>query len=96
MKEKTLEMNDKNFELKVGRILTIENRKYMIVNILNYEGKDYLFCAVTQKENIKPIIFEYKKSDDGNYYTKQITDLQLYRKISEKIYRDEVKKGLRK
>jgi myosin-crossreactive antigen len=88
-------MNDKSFELKIGGIITVKDTKYIIVNIVNYEEKNYLFCATAQPENVKPILFEYKKTDN-DYYTKQITDLQLYRKISEKIYHDEVKKDLRK
>ena len=54
----------KKEDLKVGAKITVKkDQKYRIVDIINYEGKDYLFCSTTQKPII-PMVFEYREIDD--------------------------------
>ena len=54
----------KKEDLKVGAKITIKkDQVYRIVDILNYEDKDYLFCSTTRKPII-PMVFEYKEIDN--------------------------------
>jgi hypothetical protein len=71
-------------ELKVGGKITLsQNKKYLIVDIIEENGKKYLFCSTTQGK-IEPIVFEYANiNGKGNVRLEK--DAKILQKIALKI-----------
>jgi hypothetical protein len=54
----------KKEDLKIGAKITIKKDQiYRIIDLIDYDNKNYIFCSTTQKPII-PMVFEYKIIDD--------------------------------
>ncbi len=71
-------------KIKVGGVVELQNnQKYHIVDLLEIKNKKYILGASLSKP-IKPVIIEYKYSDDGILYrleNDKKTLLEAYSKI---------------
>lgn len=72
------------YEFKIGGKVTLsENEKYMIVDIIEYEGEKYYFASSVKKPII-PKLFQ-KIDEDGETYIKFIEDPKIIKYVTNKI-----------
>ena len=66
-----------------GKIILEDNTKYQIVDIINYNNKEYLFCCTTQKP-IAPKLLE-KKIEGDDVYIREVEDPRILKNVALKI-----------
>lgn len=72
------------YNFKIGGKITVEDGKiYRIVEILELNGMEYLFCCTIEKP-ITPKVLEVKR-EDGKVFVKIEEDPELLRKIALKV-----------
>lgn len=71
-------------EFKIGgRVTLVDNEKYRIVDIIEYNGKKYFFCC-TEKKPITPKIFE-RLEFSGKTFISFVENPEIIRKVTEKM-----------
>lgn len=71
-------------DFKVGGKITLDDKSsYRIVDLIEYDGKDYLFCCTNQKPII-PKIFERIKENE-RVFVREEDDPKIISKICVKV-----------
>lgn len=71
-------------EFKIGGEVTLgENEKYIIVDIIEYEGEKYYFAS-TSKKPVIPKVFR-RIDEDGKTYIDFVEDPKIIKYIADKV-----------
>ena len=71
-------------EFKIGGKVTLEeNEKYIIVDIIEYEGEKYYFASSDRKP-IVPKVFQ-RIDEDGKTFIKFVEDIKIIKYITNKV-----------
>ncbi len=71
-------------QLKIGGKITLKDKKaYRIVDIVEFNEKEYFFCCTVEKP-IMPKVFE-KKEIDGKMFIKFVEEPVILKNIALKI-----------